>query len=66
MFAERTKLLSSFMTQSIYFFRTDAGVHALGNTAHVELENKYNTIYNSSDVKKFVNRYFSKCGHIIR
>ncbi|XP_071574153.1 tRNA pseudouridine synthase A isoform X1 [Temnothorax nylanderi] len=46
--------------------RTDAGVHALGNTAHVELENKHNTIYNSIIVKKFVNRYFSKCGHTIR
>ncbi|KAG5317101.1 PUSL1 protein, partial [Acromyrmex heyeri] len=46
--------------------RTDAGVHALGNTAHVELENKYNTVYNSSNVKKYVNRYFSKCGHSIR
>ncbi|KAH0956719.1 hypothetical protein HN011_007830 [Eciton burchellii] len=46
--------------------RTDAGVHALCNTAHVELENKYNHIYDSSDVKKFANRYFNKCGHFIR
>ncbi|KYN31877.1 tRNA pseudouridine synthase-like 1, partial [Trachymyrmex septentrionalis] len=46
--------------------RTDAGVHALSNTAHVELENKYNIVYKSSDVKSYVNRYFSKCGHTIR
>ncbi|XP_012543316.1 tRNA pseudouridine synthase-like 1 isoform X4 [Monomorium pharaonis] len=46
--------------------RTDAGVHALGNSAHVELENKYNKIYNSTDVKKYVNRYFNKCGHTVR
>lgn len=50
----------------VYFCRTDAGVHAFGNTATVELENKYNIIYNSSNVKKYVNRYFSNCGHDIR
>lgn len=50
----------------MYIYRTDAGVHALCNTCHVELENKYNTIYDSSDIKRFVNRYFSKCGHTIR
>ncbi|KAL0134245.1 hypothetical protein PUN28_001204 [Cardiocondyla obscurior] len=46
--------------------RTDAGVHALMNTAHVELENKYNKIYDSSDTKKYINHYFKKCGHSIR
>lgn len=66
-FTGRTKLFSSVSYNTMYiFFRTDAGVHALGNTAHVELENKYNTIYNSSDIKKFVNRYLSKCSHTIR
>ncbi|XP_072749865.1 tRNA pseudouridine synthase-like 1 [Anoplolepis gracilipes] len=46
--------------------RTDIGVHALCNTGHVELENKYGQIYNTSDIKKYVNRYFIKCGHSIR
>lgn len=46
--------------------RTDAGVHALCNTAHVELENKYNGIYNVGNIKAYVNRYFTKCGHTIR
>ncbi|XP_070160752.1 tRNA pseudouridine synthase-like 1 isoform X1 [Polyergus mexicanus] len=46
--------------------RTDAGVHALCNTCHVELENKYSRVYNTSDIKKYVNRYFAKCGHTIR
>ncbi|XP_011336247.1 tRNA pseudouridine synthase-like 1 isoform X2 [Ooceraea biroi] len=46
--------------------RTDAGVHALCNTAHVELENRYNRLYNSSDVKRATNNYFKKCGHFIR
>lgn len=46
--------------------RTDAGVHALCNTCHVELENKYDRVYNTSDIKKYVNRYFAKCRHCIR
>ncbi|GAB1863178.1 tRNA pseudouridine synthase [Camponotus japonicus] len=46
--------------------RTDAGVHALCNTGHVELENKYGQIYDTSRIKQYVNRYFTKCGHDIR
>lgn len=46
--------------------RTDAGVHALCNSAHVDLENKYNTIYGELNAKRYVNQYFSKCGHSIR
>ncbi|XP_011629705.1 uncharacterized protein LOC105422141 [Pogonomyrmex barbatus] len=46
--------------------RTDAGVHAFGNSAHVELENKYSTIYKASDIKQKVNRYFFNCNHYIR
>ncbi|XP_032680142.1 tRNA pseudouridine synthase-like 1 [Odontomachus brunneus] len=46
--------------------RTDAGVHALCSTCHVELENRYNILYNANNVKKYVNRYFTKSGHTIR
>ncbi|XP_029165134.1 tRNA pseudouridine synthase-like 1 [Nylanderia fulva] len=46
--------------------RTDAGVHALCNSCHVELDNKYGRIYDTSKIKKYVNRYFAKCGHTIR
>lgn len=46
--------------------RTDAGVHAFCNSCHVELENKYGRIYDTSSIKKYVNRYFAKCGHTIR
>ncbi|XP_011154892.1 tRNA pseudouridine synthase-like 1 [Harpegnathos saltator] len=46
--------------------RTDAGVHALCNAGHVELENKYNVLYKDDNIKAFVNRYFNKCGHTIR
>lgn len=48
------------------YCRTDAGVHALCNTGHVELTNKYDSIYNISRVKQYVNRYFSRCNHTIR
>ncbi|XP_014475062.1 PREDICTED: tRNA pseudouridine synthase-like 1 isoform X2 [Dinoponera quadriceps] len=44
----------------------DAGVHALCNTGHVELQNKYNVLYKTDEINRFVNNYFNKCGHTIR
>ncbi|XP_076228004.1 tRNA pseudouridine synthase-like 1 isoform X2 [Nomia melanderi] len=46
--------------------RTDTGVHALCNTAHVDIQNSCNGIYNPSIVCKDVNRYLTKCRHDIR
>lgn len=51
---------------NMYIYRTDAGVHALCSTAHVELENRYNQIYNTSNLIAYVNRFFTRCGHTIR
>ncbi|CAK9809575.1 tRNA pseudouridine synthase-like 1 [Anthophora plagiata] len=46
--------------------RTDAGVHSLCNSAHVDINNEYNKIYNPHEVLKIVNRYFTSCNHDIR
>ncbi|XP_015598268.1 uncharacterized protein LOC107269194 isoform X2 [Cephus cinctus] len=46
--------------------RTDAGVHALHSSAHVELQNKYDVMYDSSSLIRWANRYFTRCGHDIR
>ncbi|XP_076233437.1 tRNA pseudouridine synthase A [Calliopsis andreniformis] len=46
--------------------RTDIGVHALHSSAHVDLFNRYDAIYNPTEVIKTVNRYFAKCDHDIR
>lgn len=46
--------------------RTDHGVHAIHNLAHIDVKNKYNSIYNPNVVLKYVNRYLINCGHNIR
>ncbi|XP_068970132.1 tRNA pseudouridine synthase-like 1 isoform X3 [Bombus flavifrons] len=46
--------------------RTDYGVHAIHNLAHIDVENKYNSIYNPDTALKYVNRYLINCGHNIR
>lgn len=48
------------------FCRTDAGVHAMCATGHVELANKYDSIYDSDSVLRWMNRYLTHCGHEIR
>lgn len=45
--------------------RTDSGVHAFCNAAHVELENKYG-LFDRDTVLKYVNRYLIRCRHTIR
>ena len=47
-------------------YRTDAGVHALCNTAHVDLYNKHNYLYNPNLALIYMNRYFFKCKHDVR
>lgn len=46
--------------------RTDAGVHSLCNAAHIDLQNRYDNIYNPDDIVRHVNRYLIKCRHNIR
>ncbi|XP_043578091.1 tRNA pseudouridine synthase-like 1 isoform X2 [Bombus pyrosoma] len=46
--------------------RTDYGVHAMHNLAHIDIENNHDFIYNPDETLKYVNRYLIKCGHNIR
>ncbi|KAF7405621.1 hypothetical protein HZH68_004990 [Vespula germanica] len=46
--------------------RTDSGVHVLYTIAHIILENKYNTLYDSEVIIKQLNRFFTKTSHFIR
>ncbi|XP_076653846.1 tRNA pseudouridine synthase-like 1 [Halictus rubicundus] len=46
--------------------RTDAGVHAFCNAGHIDLHNKYDSMYNPSSVLHQVNRYLLKCCHDIK
>ncbi|XP_011297296.1 tRNA pseudouridine synthase-like 1 [Fopius arisanus] len=46
--------------------RTDAGVHALNSTAHVDLEHPEGTIYDTERIIRKSNLYFARCGHEIR
>ncbi|KOC66819.1 tRNA pseudouridine synthase-like 1 [Habropoda laboriosa] len=46
--------------------RTDSGVHSLCNTAHVDIENKLDYIYNPHEVLKIVNRHLNHSSHDIR
>lgn len=46
--------------------RTDAGVHALFNSAHIELENKHGLFYEPETLKRFINRHLLRCRHEIR
>ncbi|XP_015121967.1 tRNA pseudouridine synthase-like 1 [Diachasma alloeum] len=46
--------------------RTDAGVHALCTTVHVDLEHPEGIIYDTDPIIRRSNLYFAKCGHEIR
>ncbi|KAF3423795.1 hypothetical protein E2986_07887 [Frieseomelitta varia] len=46
--------------------RTDAGVHGLCNIAHIDIENKYDSIYNPQESLKHLNRHLILCDHDIR
>ncbi|XP_076288441.1 tRNA pseudouridine synthase-like 1 [Lasioglossum baleicum] len=46
--------------------RTDVGVHAFCNAAHIDLHNKYDCLHNPSFVLHQVNRYLMKCHHDIK
>ncbi|XP_003394581.2 tRNA pseudouridine synthase-like 1 isoform X1 [Bombus terrestris] len=46
--------------------RTDHGVHAIHNLAHIDVKNKYSTIYNPVEALRYVNRYLINCSHNIR
>ena len=47
--------------------RTDAGVHALHMTAHIDLEHKSGeTHFDTSNLVRMMNRYLISCGHDIR
>lgn len=46
--------------------RTDIGVHSMCNLAHIDIKNKYDSIYYPNDTLKYVNRYFFDCHHNIR
>ncbi|XP_057320254.1 tRNA pseudouridine synthase-like 1 [Microplitis mediator] len=46
--------------------RTDAGVHALINTAQVELEHPTDEFYDTDTAIRRLNSWFARCGHEIR
>lgn len=46
--------------------RTDVGVHAFCNSAHIDLHNKYDCLYNPPFILHQVNRYLLKCRHDIK
>lgn len=46
--------------------RTDSGVHGLCNIAHIDVENKYDGIYNPYESLKHLNRHLILCDHDIR
>ncbi|KAI4494368.1 hypothetical protein M0802_009051 [Mischocyttarus mexicanus] len=46
--------------------RTDAGVHALHTFGQITLENKYNTLYDSEEIIRQLNRFFRTTSHFIR
>lgn len=46
--------------------RTDHGVHAIHNLAHIDVENNCDFIHNPDEALRYVNRYLIKCGHNIR
>lgn len=48
------------------FNRTDAGVHALINTAQVELEHPTDEFYDTETAIRRLNSWFARCGHEIR
>ncbi|XP_074094241.1 tRNA pseudouridine synthase-like 1 [Cotesia typhae] len=46
--------------------RTDAGVHALFNTAQVDLQHPTDPVYDTETIIRRLNAWLSRCGHEIR
>ncbi|CAD1468340.1 unnamed protein product, partial [Heterotrigona itama] len=46
--------------------RTDSGVHGLCNIAHIDIEHKYDGIYNPYESLRNLNRHLILCDHDIR
>ncbi|XP_063972373.1 tRNA pseudouridine synthase-like 1 isoform X2 [Diachasmimorpha longicaudata] len=46
--------------------RTDAGVHAINTTVHVNLDHPAGIIYDTDTIIRRSNLYFARCGHEIR
>lgn len=58
-------LCNNFKIHS-FICRTDKGVHALYSSAHVDMSNKSNVMYNPNWVLMHMNKYLNKFKHDIR
>lgn len=59
-FCKSLELLHQIYVEFLCCFRTDAGVHALNTTCHVDLYRNNGLIYNPQTVTIAMNSYFKK------